>query len=153
MIKGRMNSLYDLQCFSLTKIMCSVWNMVEKKISYNVQIERRVRRFKHKIMLCLQSFFSHGRGHNLPKFESEWTSLRHNCFIHWISIYHLLVTIKVFWKKFPVEARFCVPVLASSLDYLASCTIGAIFPGVKRPGCDADVQTPSTAEFANRMGT
>jgi hypothetical protein len=65
-----------------------------------------------------------------------------------------------------VEVRFFVPVLTSPLDHLALCTIGAFFPGVKRPGCDAVFQpllppnlrigwrynyAPSTPAYASGM--
>jgi hypothetical protein len=45
--------------------------------------------------------------------------------------------------RIPVGARFSAPVQTDPEAHPASCTMGTgSFPGVKRPGCDADPSSP-----------
>jgi len=49
-------------------------------------------------------------------------------------------------------ARFSAPVQTGPKAHPASCTMGTgSFPGVKRPGRDADPSSPSSAEVKNRV--
>jgi len=52
----------------------------------------------------------------------------------------------------PVGAKFSAPVQTGPEAHPDSCTMGTgSFLGVKRPGCDADPSTPSSAEVKNRV--
>ena len=54
--------------------------------------------------------------------------------------------------RIPVGARFSAPVQTGPEAHPVSCTMGTgSFPGVKRPGCDADPSPPFSAEVKNRV--
>jgi hypothetical protein len=58
--------------------------------------------------------------------------------------------IKIHYKKIPVGVRFFAHVQTGPGAHPAFCTVGTgSFPGVKRPGRDADHPPPSTAEVEN----
>ena len=54
--------------------------------------------------------------------------------------------------RIPVVARFSAPVQTDPRAHPASCMMGTgSFPGVKRPGRDADHPPPSSAEVKERV--
>ena len=54
--------------------------------------------------------------------------------------------------RIPVGARFSAPVQTGPEAHPASCTMGTgSFPGVKRPGRDAEPSPSSSAEVKNRV--
>jgi len=58
----------------------------------------------------------------------------------------------LWWDRIPVGAKFFAPVQTSPGANLASYTMDTgSFPGIKRPGRDADHPPTSSAEFEGRV--